>query len=315
MEIASFEELKADFNLSLELLEKVQKAFIKKTELTPMMATELEFFFMPNEDRIFSKQEQEEITASISSIAKNHGIKIQKTGIEIGKNQFEVSFHKTDNLLKLAKDVQEIKKIITHIAPSYNSSVSFESKPYGDLCVGNSMQIHLSLWDKEHNVFQKKSANITSKYLLNSIAGLLESFNDSIYFFVDSNKDLSRFKAKIFLPQEEKRYKPSVSNAPTNISWGYNNRTVLLRIPNNNMDKDSIRIEHRAPSSNCNLPLAMLNILYFSFYGIKNNLTAPEPIWGNAFDEQYSNKVKSFDFEGGKNNTLGIVEKISDFCL
>ena len=176
---------------------------------------------------------------------------------------------------------------------NYNLTVSFKPKPYNNLDVGNGMHVHLSLQDETgKNIFITLKGNQPQNYFLNSIAGILELLSSSIPFFVINENDFSRFKAKYELPKEKLRYISNTTNAPTNISWGVNNRTTALRIPINHGDPNSYRIEHRVPASDANPYLVLSSVLLGAYHGIINNLLPNEPIWGNAFDPQY--KLDSF---------------------
>jgi glutamine synthetase len=73
-----------------------------------------------------------------------------------------------------------------------------------------------------------------------------------------------------------------------NYSWGFNNRTCAIRIPQSTFIAPSnTRIEHRVCSPVANMNLAIASILYSLSFGITNNLTAAQPIYGDAFDPQY----------------------------
>ena len=72
--------------------------------------------------------------------------------------------------------------------------------------------------------------------------------------------------------------------APTHISYGHNNRTTALRIPNHNP-----RIEYRLGSPICN-PHLMLYALFLQLeqaFANPANITKQPIIYGNAYDEQY----------------------------
>ena len=57
---------------------------------------------------------------------------------------------------------------------------------------------------------------------------------------------------------------------PVNKSWGYNNRTVALRIPSGK--DEARRIEHRVASADANAYLTLASILTGVLYGIENKL-------------------------------------------
>ena len=70
--------------------------------------------------------------------------------------------------------------------------------------------------------------------------------------------------------------------APINVHWGYDNRTVGIRVPDSG--PSSRRAENRVPSSDANPYLAIAASLACGFLGVKERLTAEDPIAGSARD-------------------------------
>ncbi len=66
-------------------------------------------------------------------------------------------------------------------------------------------------------------------------------------------------------------------------TWGYENRTVALRVPAG--DHKAMRIEHRVAGADANPYLVATAIIAGMLYGIENKLAAPEPITGNAYTQ------------------------------
>jgi glutamine synthetase len=62
--------------------------------------------------------------------------------------------------------------------------------------------------------------------------------------------------------------------------WGYDNRTVGLRVPNSG--PSSRRLENRIPSSDANPYLAIAASLACGYLGIEEELTPSDPITGSA---------------------------------
>ena len=74
--------------------------------------------------------------------------------------------------------------------------------------------------------------------------------------------------------------------APTHISYGNNNRTVMIRMP----DSYPKRLEHRLAAADADPYLVIYAILNSIFQGIPNyaKINRLEKIYGNAFDTQYN---------------------------
>jgi glutamine synthetase len=73
--------------------------------------------------------------------------------------------------------------------------------------------------------------------------------------------------------------------APTNVEWGYDNRTVGLRVPNSG--PEARRVENRVPSSDANPYLAIAASLACGYLGMIEGLTPEEPIEGSAYNLEF----------------------------
>jgi glutamine synthetase len=69
-------------------------------------------------------------------------------------------------------------------------------------------------------------------------------------------------------------------SAPTNVRWGYDNRSCGIRIPNSNVANR--RIENRVPGVDVNPYLAMAATLACGYLGMVNGLTPSEATEGSA---------------------------------
>src|SRR5205085_7936486 len=75
------------------------------------------------------------------------------------------------------------------------------------------------------------------------------------------------------------------SSAPVNVMWGYDNRTVGLRVPFS--EPAARRIENRLPSSDANPYLAIAASLACGYLGMTRGHTAiAEPVSGSANDDE-----------------------------
>ena len=71
------------------------------------------------------------------------------------------------------------------------------------------------------------------------------------------------------------------SHAPVNIGWGFDNRTLAIRVPNASpQDK---RLELRVAGADCNPYLLFAVWISFILDGIEEMLTPPLPISGNGY--------------------------------
>jgi glutamine synthetase len=73
------------------------------------------------------------------------------------------------------------------------------------------------------------------------------------------------------------------THAPMAPCWGYENRTVSVRIPTDSAA--ATRIEHRVAGADANPYLVIATILAGMLHGIENKLQAPPPLEGNAYEQ------------------------------
>lgn len=188
---------------------------------------------------------------------------------ERGKNQYEISFGPYYEFEQFVSKCIEVQKTL-----KYNDCFIHTAKPFLD-DASNSFHIHINIISSKDGVNLFESSSHEEALLLKyAVGGLLEFMEGSLpYFAPDKESHL--------------RYTPSPFN-PTKICWGGNNRTTALRIPPKSAGPR--RIEHRVPSSTCKMPETIYVIINAIYYGIKNEVTPPEKIFGNAFLNQYEAK-------------------------
>lgn len=89
----------------------------------------------------------------------------------------------------------------------------------------------------------------------------------------------------VFAQDEECYDRYSGMMAPTHVSWGGNNRSVAVRIP----DSKPRRIEHRVSSPMTRIDVAIFTIVQSIYLGLKSpkSIKKYDKIYGNAFDSQY----------------------------
>jgi glutamine synthetase len=77
--------------------------------------------------------------------------------------------------------------------------------------------------------------------------------------------------------------------APTNATWGVENRTAALRvIPGS---EKSQRVEYRIAAADANPYLALAVALASGLYGIENRLELGKPVTGNAYEQKFPAKT------------------------
>ena len=77
-----------------------------------------------------------------------------------------------------------------------------------------------------------------------------------------------------------RRLRPG-THAPSAAAWGYENRTVALRIPGGSYE--ARRIEHRVAGADANPYLVLAGILGGALIGIERETAPPDPVTGDAY--------------------------------
>ena len=80
-----------------------------------------------------------------------------------------------------------------------------------------------------------------------------------------------------------RRFQPG-AHAPTYPCWGYENRTVAVRVPAGN--QKARRLEHRVAGADANPYLVLAVILGAMLDGIEQNLSPGEPVTGDGYSQE-----------------------------
>jgi glutamine synthetase len=193
---------------------------------------------------------------------------------EDANGQFEQNFQ-YDDALKTADRAIFFRYMVHQLAERNGMLATFMPKPFSSL-TGNGCHFHMSLWKDGQNLFLDES----------DPRGL--GLSETAYHFIGGLKKHARAYSAVTAPtvNSYKRLKvgTTVSGAtwsPVWISYGYNNRTQMLRIPGPG------RIEDRTIDGSCNPYLAATVVLAAGLDGITNKLEAGEPNSENLYSIPY----------------------------
>ncbi|MET3106507.1 glutamine synthetase [Oxalobacteraceae bacterium GrIS 2.11] len=201
----------------------------------------------------------------LSSFCNAHQLGVETLIHEAGAGQMEINFTHGDPL-ELADRVFLFKRAVRETALRHGIFATFMAKPM-EQEPGSAMHIHQSVVDLNtgDNIFSNPDGT-ASPFFFNYLAGLEKYVPQAMLVFapyVNSYRRLSRFMS-----------------APTNVRWGYDNRTCGLRIPNS--DAANRRIENRVPGVDVNPYLAMAATLACGYLGMVGGLIPTEPTAGSA---------------------------------
>ncbi len=190
---------------------------------------------------------------------------------ETGPGVLEAAI-KVDGALAAADKAALFKTVTKILAQRRGWMATFMAKWSPDW-PGQSGHIHVSLQDKDgHNVFYDESAE--------------HSMSETMRHFIGGQQAL--------MPELLAMVAPTVNSfrrlipgfwAPTDASWGVENRTCALRaIPGS---ARSQRVEYRVSAADINPYVALAAALASGLYGIERRVEPDAPITGNAYDQTF----------------------------
>lgn len=255
--------------------------------LTPVCATELEFYLHDlhseeisppsrpggpklSANSVYSLQDLDGFESFLSDVyaaCRRLGIQAEEAISENGCGQFEINLCHTNDVLRAADDAQLFKYLVKGVAARHGLGATFMAKPYGSEA-GSGMHVHFSLLDAAgENVFADGTSR-GSTVLHAAVAGLIDALPASMLVFAPHFNSYRRLAPD--------------SHAPTRATWGYENRTVAIRIPDG--PDSARRIEHRVAGADSNPYLVLAVMLGAALDGIEGQRTPPAPETGNAYE-------------------------------
>lgn len=276
-----------------QVLSRVLNRF-EEAGLTPVVAVELEFYLVDRartpagaiqppcspcsgeratQSQLYSIQELDEYADfldDIQSAARVQDLPLDTALKECAPGQFEINLIHCDDALRACDSAVLLKRLIKGVALTHGFEATFMAKPYG-LEAGNGTHVHISLLDEAgNNVFSAADGDaMGTPTLHHATAGLLELMPASMAICAPNLNSFRRFQPGLYVPM-----------AP---SWGYDNRSVALRIPSG--PNGARRIEHRVAGADANPYLLLATLLAGIEYGIRQRLAPPAPVTGNAYDQ------------------------------
>ena len=184
---------------------------------------------------------------------------------EDANGQFEQNFDYADALTTCDRAIF-FRYMVESLAQERGLIATFMPKPFGHL-TGNGCHFHMSLWKDGENVFEADPADDPRGLGLTPLA----------YSFIGGLKAHAKAYIALTAPTVGS-YKRLVvgtrsgsSWAPVYVSYGYNNRTQMLRVPAPG------RVEDRTVDGSCNPYLGAAAVLAAGLDGIERELDPGEP--------------------------------------
>ncbi|ANG63037.1 gamma-glutamylputrescine synthetase [Marinobacterium aestuarii] len=257
--------------------------------LTPVVAVELEFYLIDQErdeagrpqpplsprsgkrdehTQVYSMTNLDDYANLLEDIAEYTAAQDIPADTAVAENapgQFEINLKHQDDALVACDNALLLKRVIKSVAEQHGMEASFMAKPYSEEA-GNGMHIHISLLDAQgNNVFAKHQ-----QMLEHGVGGLLQMMPASMALFCPNVNSYRRLQPGYYVPI-----------AP---NWGYDNRTVAVRIPAGT--EAATRIEHRVSGADANPYLVMSALLAGVHHGLQQECKPGPDTEGNAFADE-----------------------------
>ncbi|MGE0385866.1 MAG: glutamine synthetase family protein [Gammaproteobacteria bacterium] len=189
---------------------------------------------------------------------------------EGGAAQMEINFRHGDPL-DLADQVLLFKRTVREVALRHKMYATFMAKPMAKE-PGSAMHIHQSVHYLEGSgsIFSNPDDSESDLFRAH-IAGLQTYLPSAMAIFapyVNSYRRITRYHS-----------------APINLQWGYDNRTVGLRVPFSN--PSARRVENRIVGADVNPYLGIAASLACGYLGMMERRAPTEPLQGDAYQLPY----------------------------
>jgi len=198
------------------------------------------------------------------------GIEIDTLIHESGAAQMEINLMHGDPI-ELADQAFLFKRTMREAALRHEMYATFMAKPM-EHEPGSAMHIHQSVVDAEsgRNVFSDDDG-APSPLFYAYIGGLQRYLPAAMPFFAPYVNSYRRITRHL--------------SAPINVQWGYDNRTVGLRVPAS--DAAARRVENRVAGADSNPYLAIAASLACGYLGMTESLEPSEPLAGSGYELAY----------------------------
>ncbi len=268
-----------------QVLARVCETF-KKTGLTPVMATELEFYIIDrrrtprdpvsppssHEGRWNGWQTQvlsiaelhsfEPLLADIFHACERQNLPADTVVRENGPGQYEVNLNHVPDPLMAADHAFLLKRIVKGVARQHGLDATFMAKPYGNLA-GSGMHVHMSLLNELGRNIMAEANGAPTEALRHVTGGMLATMSEAMLLLAPHANSYRRLTPG--------------GHAPTNLTWGMDNRSAAIRVITAGQ---ATRVEHRVAGADCNPYLAIAGILAGAAHGLKLELDPGRAIDG-----------------------------------
>ena len=217
-----------------------------------------------------------DIYQQILDVSEDMDFPIEGLHEETGPGVLEAAITVDD--AQSAADKAALFKTFSKVVAQHNQKMLTFMAKWSPDYPGQSGHIHVSLNDKNN------------KSLFYD-AGEVDNMSETMQYFVGGQQKL--------MPELLAMIAPTVNSytrlipgfwAPTEASWGVENRTCALRvIPGS---EKSQRVEYRIAAADANPYIALSAVIASGLWGIKNKVKPTNQITGNAYEQDFPKEVQ-----------------------
>jgi glutamine synthetase len=256
-------------------------ATLEELGFSPVVGPELEFFLLERDangairrrvdqlSMVYTVGPQADPGGLVRGITEHLaqiGLEVFAVNHEFMNSQYEINLRHAD-ALTAADRAFRLKTAVKDIAAQNGLIATFMGKPFNDQG-GSGTHLHISLGRDGRNAFDAPGEpDGVAPELRAFIAGVLQHAHALMAFL---NPTVNAYR----------RIQPD-SLAPTHANWGWDNRASFIRIPPER--GGATRVEIRVGDGAANPYLAIAAVLAAGAHGIREHLTPPPPVSGDAY--------------------------------
>jgi glutamine synthetase len=209
-------------------------------------------------------EERQQFLARLDEYCAAQSLPAKSAISEYSPEQFEINLGHLPDPVRAADHAFMLKRAVRAAARADGLIATFMAKPLARQAPSGT-HVHVSLADEAGgNLFGRDE-----RALGHAIAGLQATMAEAMLLCAPNANSYRRLRP--------------LSYAPTAPTWGYNNRTVALRIPAGN--PTARRVEHRVAGADANPYLVLAAVLAGIHHGLSHELAPDAPITGNAYEQ------------------------------
>ncbi len=215
---------------------------------------------------IDGRSDHTRMVGEMAKAMKEYDFKVEKIHHEVAPGQYEIEPLPYDDPLKAADEFVFIREIVKEKAAENGVFATFMPKPLAKEA-GNGLHVHMALYEEGEYMFSPEKLNEKAAGFLGGLLNHAKALSAVVSPTINSYKRL--------VPGYE---------APVYISWGGENRSVLVRIPAYGTEEQKKgRIEYRAGDASANIYFMLNSLIRAGIDGMENSLDPGDEVKEDLF--------------------------------